>query len=105
MAAENLFHSDAGRKFWLDHREQWTATSVGSRLNKFREVLDQALASALKSELSSQVVARKHRTRPGLATREAAGAIAVASTAAAACLLARDLLCKRKVSADSYRRG
>jgi hypothetical protein len=105
MAAENLFHTDGGRKFWLDNREQWTATSVGSRLNKFREVLDQGLALALKSELSSQVVARKRTRRPGLETREAAGVIAVASTTAAACLLARDLLRKRKFSADLYRRG
>jgi hypothetical protein len=105
MAAENLSHADAGRKFWLDHREQWTARSVGSRLNKFRTVLDQALTLARKSELSRQVVARKHNGMPGLETRETAGVIAVASTTAAACLLARNLLRKRKFSTGSYRRG
>lgn len=96
MAADNLFHTDAGRSFWLDQREQWTANSVGSRLNRFREVLDEALASALRSELDDQAAAygRKRTTRPG--TYRAAGVIAVASTTTAACLLARRLMRGRR---------
>ncbi|GAA0340262.1 DUF6082 family protein [Actinoallomurus spadix] len=97
MAADNLFHTEAGRRFWLDQRERWTANSVGSRLNRFREVLDEALASALQTALGDQAKQRLNERTTRMETYRAAGVIAAASTATAACLLARRLMRGRRL--------
>jgi Family of unknown function (DUF6082) len=96
MATDGLFHTSAGRKFWLDRREQWTSNSVGSRLNKFREIMDQALSSALKSEIDDYPAAPRDTGPSVLEGRKLAGAVAAISTAAAAGLLARGAWRKRK---------
>lgn len=90
MATSGLFHTDAGRR--LDNREAWTANSVGSHLNKFRSVMDRALSSTLAAHLADGPSTPSEQKKPDAGAQEAVtGAIAVATSAAAAYLVVRSV--------------
>jgi Family of unknown function (DUF6082) len=96
MATDGLFHTDAGRSFWLDHREQWASNSIGSRLNKFREVMDQALSAALESEIVRYRETHNIVSRSTLEARKIAVSAAGMTAAATAGAIARDLWRRRR---------
>jgi hypothetical protein len=58
IARAQLFQSEVGRKYWRMYRSRWESESLGSRLNRFCGILDDALRYALESRSTTDPVGK-----------------------------------------------
>jgi hypothetical protein len=96
IIARDLFTTSKGREFWVTFRDDWAAESIGSRLDHFHQIIDDAFNEALESNHPTRYMRTTQAEESSKSrARDAANMAAAMSVAFAGGFIVRKTLQRR----------